>query len=271
MANFCTKCGKPLEDGKPCSCQQTSQAVVEPTPISAQEQPINPIPAQATPNTFYQPPVATTNPFAGFGELMKKFFATPVDAITKYANDGNNYLGSIILAVIQAFSVALFSLLFIILSAGKLSRLFGDDAAIELLKIFIVTFIGSALITAAYFGILLLLSVIFQGKPDPKKALNCVSLRSIIVVPFMVLGIITCLSNSGVAISLFVICEFLALIFVYLGMRASSGISENKLVWGMSIAIILLLIAFYIVVRILSGAIDISGIIQNFFLRSYLY
>jgi hypothetical protein len=260
MANFCTKCGAPLEEGQICPCQQTAQSA--PTPVVTPQQPVNPIPAQATPNTFYQPPVASSNPFSGFGELIKNIFTSPADAIAKYANDEGNFLGSIIIAAIQAFSVALFSLLFVLFSAGKLSSAFGDDAAVELIKLFFITFIGSALIMAAYFGILLLLTVIFQGKPDPKKALNCISLRSIVVIPFMVLGIISAIFSSVLAFGCFIFCEFVALIFVYIGMRASSGVSENKNFWIMAIAAILLVIVFYIVVRILSNAISIEKLIS---------
>ena len=29
MAKFCTKCGKPLKDGKPCSCSVKEKKVIE--------------------------------------------------------------------------------------------------------------------------------------------------------------------------------------------------------------------------------------------------
>ena len=29
MAKFCTKCGKPLKDGKPCSCSVKEEKVIE--------------------------------------------------------------------------------------------------------------------------------------------------------------------------------------------------------------------------------------------------
>ena len=29
MAKFCTKCGKPLKDGKPCDCEKENKKVVD--------------------------------------------------------------------------------------------------------------------------------------------------------------------------------------------------------------------------------------------------
>ena len=80
MAKFCTKCGKKLEDGKPCDCckkEVKKEVVVE----------------------------SKTNGFDfnecvnSYIEMVKGIFVKPIDTIKKFATSSNFVLGLIALAI----------------------------------------------------------------------------------------------------------------------------------------------------------------------------
>ena len=67
MAKFCTKCGKKLEEGEVCNCQETSEVLEDVTAA----QPITP----------------TVGAFDDFGSILKGSFTNPVSTIKNYNTD----------------------------------------------------------------------------------------------------------------------------------------------------------------------------------------
>ena len=63
MAKFCTKCGKPLEDGKKCDCEKENKT---------EEQ------------------VVENNLVDGSLDIFKRIFVNPLKTVKKYANGNNN-------------------------------------------------------------------------------------------------------------------------------------------------------------------------------------
>lgn len=104
---FCTKCGRQLQEGEVCTCQQTTQ-----TP----GQPVTPPPAQA--GTPVQPgstqpgpvqPAAPAQPGAA-GVFFKELWETiqglvkkPVDTAISYTNKGSFPMAGVIIAVVAIF------------------------------------------------------------------------------------------------------------------------------------------------------------------------
>lgn len=113
MAKFCTKCGSPLEDGKPCKCEG----------VEVKE--------------------TTTSKFnigdllKEYLEVVKKTFSKPVDTLKEYASDDNFNLSLIAIAVL-----GLVTGLFTCLIMKNMLGIYSGLIEIPYLKLFIVSFIS---------------------------------------------------------------------------------------------------------------------------------
>lgn len=58
MGNFCTQCGRPLQEGEVCNC--TAQAAPNPAPAAPNPAPAAPTPTPVAPNPVTPPPAAPT-------------------------------------------------------------------------------------------------------------------------------------------------------------------------------------------------------------------
>ena len=83
MAKFCTKCGKPLKDGKPCDCEK-----------KIKEEPVS------------------NNLGENIIDIFKNIFIKPFDTIKRYANKDNTKL-ALILSGINVLVFGLFIYFFI--------------------------------------------------------------------------------------------------------------------------------------------------------------
>jgi len=104
---FCTKCGRPLQDGEVCTCQQTAQPQMS-TPQPQMSAP-QPQPGAA------QPQFAPAQPGIGadIAALYKGIFTSPVDTITQFMAKASIVLVAILIgaqAVMNAL-VRLFGML----------------------------------------------------------------------------------------------------------------------------------------------------------------
>ena len=89
----------------------------------------------------------------------------------------------------------------------------------------------------------------FQGKTDAKTLLCVVAIRSVILIPFMVLGLLIGLANVGIGIGLFIICEFFAMFYMYAAMRFASNLPESKVMFVIPIAMTIVLIALVFIME----------------------
>ena len=185
MAKFCTKCGKPLEDGKKCDCEKENKT---------EEQ------------------VVENNLVDGSLDIFKRIFVNPLKTVKKYANGNNNLTLSLILSLINIIIFGLFFYFLLnSLAEGLMSNILGIGlslgAEIDFMKTFFAGILGMALALLLIASITTLFaSVIFKGKGTFKDYITLT-------------GIITPISSAALIVA--IICSFisykLALAIAFIG------------------------------------------------------
>lgn len=216
MGKFCIYCGKELEEGKTCDCAQaqgTTETATQDFTAASVGQDIG--------STFKSLLTIVNKP----GETLKSFI------------DGANFIVALILIGAQAVFSTLFTLVLCF------------DLGSELPKVLVEVFFFSILLSGVLYGSLFLLTAIFKGKTDPKKLLCVVAVRSTIVIPFVVLGLLVGIVSMGLGVGLFIIAEVFAFGYVYLAMKTATGLEDTKMIFVVPIAIVVVLIAFYLIAQ----------------------
>ena len=304
MAKFCVYCGKQLEDGAECDCaqsqaakqaqvqqqqaqaaqqqaqeyqqqaQQAYQQQAQQQQAQAQQQQAQAYQQQAQAyqqqaqayqqaqqqQAYQQPYVAPApNPAVqAIGAAFKSLTTIvnkPIESLQAFVK-AQNFIAALILIGGQALVAAFFT----IALAGSLKM----GEIVNLAAVFFETFAFSLVLSAVLFGMIFLLTIIFKGKTDAKTLLCVVAVRSVIVIPFMVLGLLIGLANAGIGIGLFIICEFFAMFYMYAAMRFASDLPESKLMFVIPIAMTIVLIVLVLIMQGLAKSM-ISDLIGNAF------
>ena len=166
MGNFCTQCGRPLQEGEVCNC--TAQAAPNPAPAAPTPTPVapNPLtPPQAEPTPAPAHTQATTpaptpvqaapiqssreikQGFENLGTALKTIWKNPAEAVSALAKK-ESWLAALILIAAQA----LFSGLFALTNYGVGLE---HNSAISLVISFFFTFFFSIALSAAAMGMYL--------------------------------------------------------------------------------------------------------------------
>ena len=211
MDKFCTKCGKPLEEGEVCSCQITDQN------MQAGQQPVPPV-QQINAN-------GASNYLKNLFLLFKKVIFAPATEGVMFANsqDRNTAFG---LMGVQA----IFSTLFALIATSKLGSLFSlvSSAKMPYIRIIIVTLIASFAFSCAFAGILLGISILFKNKINYNAALCVAAIRSIAVVPVTIIAIVLFLINPSYGLVLFYMGNLAGLCYMVTSFPITSQENRNK-------------------------------------------
>lgn len=251
MAKFCVYCGKQLEEGAECDCAQAQVAKQAKAQAAQQQAQAYQQQAQAYQQQTYQqaayqqPYVAPApNPAVQAIGAAFKSLATiinkPMESLQGFVK-AQNFIAALILIGGQALVAAFFT----IALAGSLKL----GEVVNLAGVFFETFGFSLLLSAVLYGVIFLLTIMFQGKTDAKTLLCVVAIRSVILIPFMVLGLLIGLANVGIGIGLFIICEFFAMFYMYAAMRFASNLPESKVMFVIPIAMTIVLIALVFIME----------------------
>ena len=212
MAKFCTKCGKKLEDGKPCDCckkEVKKEVVVE----------------------------SKTNGFDfnecvnSYIEIVKGVFVKPIDTIKKFATSSNFVLGLIALAIncIAKESINLISSF-----TGGYSSLLAMSSSIDVP--FMKTFLYGILFMAVGFSVTALMiyvmvGVIFKDKIDMKKAFSLVGVCSVFTTVTTVVSIILNYISIKLMMVVLLISGIFYLTHLYQGVQETTEVDKNKLAY----------------------------------------
>ncbi len=127
MANFCSNCGSPLTDGKPCTCMEAAgtvdnlnqaaataetQPVQEPAPAQAAQQPAPSQAPQQPPYVYVPQPKQTPPIFTDLSDFFMSFFKSPVAAVRDFAEKGKWQAGLVILGVNVLLAAIVFAIFF---------------------------------------------------------------------------------------------------------------------------------------------------------------
>lgn len=298
MGKFCIYCGKQLAEGAECTCeqaqaarqaqgQQTSQSqqsaqdqqasqsqqsaqgqqasqpqqsvqgqqsVPQPQQSAQSQQASQP--QQSVPNQQNYTAPAPNPAVTAMGNAFKSLLTIinkPMESLKGFVK-AENFLAALILIGAQALIAAFFSLAL----AGSMQL--GEIT--NLAAIFFETFAFSLVLSAVLFGVMFLMIIIFKGKTDAKSLLCVVAVRSVVTIPFMVLGLLVGLANPALGLGLFIICEFFAMFYMYMGMRFACSLEESRMMFVVPIAMTVVVVVLALIMQGLAKAM-ISDILGN--------
>lgn len=291
MANFCTKCGKPLEGRTICPCQMTKQQeTVEKTKdpkgytqeriqcnqqekqkqysqINSQEQDLQV--NQETTKTQYQQQfneakIKSTN-------YLLELLYTFLDILKKPEKKGSEFIARqrisimIGLMVVQGILSAFVGMLY----ANKLSSMLGTleslvdtfaydklssslDLHMPMARIAIITVAGSVALSCILAFLVWIAGKVMHIGYNYKQALGVVALRSTILIPVILIAIILALLNPGVGMGCYVIGNVFGFCYMTVGFNTLVTNRSELAPIMLSLVIILFMAAGYFVLTKLS-------------------
>lgn len=244
MAKFCTKCGKKLEEGKPCDCEKKVEVTIE-----KKEEKKEP----KTEGFDIQ------DCFNSYLEILKNIFTKPVDTIKKFAIEENFILG-LIAILINSFVSGIFVYCFVKEAFGSFTSgmgmyglAFGMGVEIPFLRVVIygtIFMIASFLMTALM--IYVLAGSLFKDDMNFKRAVALVGTCSV----FTAVTTLGCVILAFVSIELVAYVVFVAGILyfahLYHGLVEITTFDRNKLAYVFTGTIaVTLFVVYYILPKIL--------------------
>lgn len=274
MANFCSKCGRPLADGEVCNCQFTSatpgqnisgeNTTQQQVPfVNANQDPVSGgMPnQQGVPSQMpYQP--AQPSAFSMFmnrlGYVLKNCITRPVDTFRSYASAGDFKVGLTFIGI-EALAFGFFMLaLFanIDSSIGGLTNMMGSSASsiglgMPLASAFFLSFFLVVAFAFAFSGLLTLFGkVVFKSEITYKQALCVTGTKSLAAAPFWIVAIIILFLNISWGILFGGFGTILAYLYSYITFDEITSIDKNKKLYAMFFSFIALSIVMTIVINL---------------------
>lgn len=210
MAKFCTKCGKPLTDGKPCSCEATVQE--------------NTVANTKDANWYV----------SSFMEIVKGIFTKPIDTIKKYATEEYFILGLIAL-IINSLVTGLLTYLFVKQSSELLVGMTGFSSyslgsiEIPFVKVFLTIslfMVVAFLVSAAMISVMN--TYVFKANTSMKKCISLVGVCSVLTLVTSLVAIILLYLSLKVFLVFLLLAGILYLCHMYHGIQVISDLDENK-------------------------------------------
>lgn len=195
MSKYCTKCGRPLQEGELCECQ-----------IQEKQQ-----------SSLRHNDLA--NELIGF---LKGFLNNPLEKSNSYIEEENIVL-AVLFILVQAVTTAIFGAFIdgkiiniIEKTVGSITSLFSTTIELDkpYVSVFFSTFFLSLLLSLILGLILLCTFRVLKANISTKKVLSLVSLRSFIVIVFNILALIFGLISVGLGIAIFFASGIAALILI---------------------------------------------------------
>ncbi len=228
MAKFCIKCGKPLEDGKECSCEITKEMDI-----------------------LTQTKTVTRNYFNLFSEITKGLIKVPIDTIKKYGTE-KNFKFNTITIFINAFIFGLF--LYCLL---KESNFEVGHFVMRMEVPFVKTLLFGILLVIVGFivtisMIYVLIDSVFKTKVSFKAITSLIGTCSIIVTLALFISIIMVFLSIKLTLFILLIASLFYLVYLCQGIMEITKIDKNKLAYVfVSTVCITLFVVVYVIPKIL--------------------
>jgi len=221
MGNFCTNCGRPLQEGEVCNCTQQAdsasdtaqQAAPQPAPTAYQQVPPQPIaPSQSA--------IEVKQGFHNLLTALKKIWVNPAQAASALAQK-TSWLPALILIGAQAIFTGCFALTNFGVGLGL------DDGGFLALSFFYM-FLSSLALSAAAMGMYLGIGKAVKGNVCFKSALATASIRSFICLPFTLLGLLIGMANIEIGLFFFFFGEIIAGFLTVLAVQENYKVNANR-------------------------------------------
>lgn len=218
MGNFCTQCGRPLQEGEVCNC--TAQAAPNPTPAAPTPTPVapNPVtPVQAAPS---QSSREIKQGFENLVTALKTVWKNPAEAASALAKK-ESWLVALILIAAQA----LFSGLFALTNYGVGLE---HNSAISLVISFFFTFFFSIALSAAAMGMYLGIGKAVKANVTFKSALATASIRCFVCLPLTFIGLLLGMASVQIGMFFFFLGEIIAAFLSILAVEKNFEVNANR-------------------------------------------
>lgn len=218
MGNFCTQCGRPLQEGEVCNC--TAQAAPNPTPAAPTPTPVapNPVtPPQAAPS---QSSREIKQGFENLVTALKTVWKNPAEAASALAKK-ESWLAALILIAAQA----LFSGLFALTNYGVGLE---HNSAISLVISFFFTFFFSIALSAAAMGMYLGIGKAVKANVTFKSALATASIRCFVCLPLTFIGLLLGMASVQIGMFFFFLGEIIAAFLSILAVEKNFEVNANR-------------------------------------------
>lgn len=246
---FCRYCGRKLEDGEVCTCQQAQQNQAQVQQQAAPQQNVQQAaPQQAAPQPGAAPAVSVQGK-----QVLDALLKDLVDLVKAPATTASGYVrrGDVTVSVIFLLLQGICSAIFALFCIGKINGLialggnmtqnikFSGVGAFFLTLLYTVLF--EAVLAGLYFGVGKLLG----GQLRFQEALSIVSMRSVILVPVILVSCLVFLLNIAAGIVFYYCAGALAgVVFLMAGSNGIANLSPNRKVYLNLIAIVIFTLIF---------------------------
>lgn len=266
---FCRYCGRKLEDGEVCTCQQAQQNQTQAQQQAAPQQNVQyQAPQQAAPQPGAAPAVSAQG--KQVMDALLKDLAGLVKAPTTTA-PGYVRRGDVTVSVIFLLLQGICSAIFALFCIGKINSLialggsmtqnikFSGVGAFFLTLLYTVIF--EAVLAGLYFGVGKLLG----GQLRFQEALSIVSMRSVILVPVILVSCLVFLLNISAGIVFYYFAGALAgVIFLVAGSNGIANLTPDRKVYlNLIVTVVFTLIFLFLGTKLLPSYVPSS--LREFF------
>ena len=282
---LCEFCGKELQEGEVCSCraataqapETATQSTDKSTAVESATQappvpPVQPAPAASGEGSAPQPSVTITLPDKdALTSGLKKVLSTTLAVLKQPATEGRKFVekGDKIAAIGIIAVQTLFSCLFsiIMVSRVNLALDLGKDYKFSGLKAFFLTLLFSLIFS----GIMLLLlwgaAIIMKVSTNLEQILSLTAVRSIGLLPMIILGNVFMIINTPTTISLGLVLYygsfFLATVFLLGAVKGLTGVKDDLASYVVFGVMVVFIILFWLIGTKMSLSLYIPGSIHD--------
>ena len=286
---FCKYCGKELQDGEVCTCQESvaaaqaaSAAEAAPVPEAAPApQAASATEAAPAPETASAPQAAPAGGTSGAGaqvpsidtekllgsvkEAAKGFlniFARPATAGREFVAN-TNLTASLFIIIVQVLLSSFFALILaarinsmVRKTLGLAASFLGMGTKVTVIsgaKAFFLTLLFSILASGLLLLLFLLASLILKAQASWKQLVALVAVRSVAIAPFILLSWFLALINPIVGTCLFFGSFLLAMTFLQESVKGIEGFKDNKALYAVFIVMIIFILVCYFVLSKTAG------------------
>lgn len=284
MAKFCIHCGKPLEEGEVCSCQQTTAENATPPPEATENQtpaqevkvetPISPTPQQTTNTTDTTNNTANnTSNVANSNEFVEKlkliftkftdYFKSPTGTVKEFVAKNDSLYG--ILMICTNLIVVFLLMLILINSAtntlnsipfiGMFGRLLGNSA-------FSIALMITVIFAAYYFafaGMLVLTTKsMFKGSMKFSQAVSIVGVNAFINAVVLIVAMILMLIIPTLGAIVLYLGIIYSTLMKYVSYIEMADISSDKKAYALLISLVGVFLAVFIASTVMGSIVGSS-------------
>lgn len=266
---FCRYCGRKLEDGEVCTCQQAQQNQAQAQQQAAPQQNVQyQAPQQAAPQPGAAPAVSVQGK-----QVLDALLKDLIDLVKAPGTSAQGYVrrGDVTVSVIFLLLQGICSAIFALFCIGKINSLialggsmtqnikFSGVGAFFLTLLYTVIF--EAVLAGLYFGVGKLLG----GQLRFQEALSIVSMRSVILVPVILVSCLVFLLNISAGIVFYYFAGALAgVIFLVAGSNGIANLTPDRKVYlNLIVTVVFTLIFLFLGTKLLPSYVPSS--LREFF------